>query len=111
MKLLCLWLRSIFVTFLSKRLKFKHQLPKQYKNNFLVRNWRLFQSFVRVLWYGRWFSLALYPAAKVGHIGMYFDEETLEPVEYLVKLIEDIDQRQIRSRPNVCDWVVQQSWQ
>ena len=39
--------------------------------------------------------LSLEPAAKVGHIGMYRDEETLEPVEYLVKLPEDIDQRQI----------------
>ncbi|MEE1509706.1 MAG: uracil phosphoribosyltransferase [Streptococcus thermophilus] len=39
--------------------------------------------------------LSLVPAAKVGHIGMYRDEETLEPVEYLVKLPEDIDQRQI----------------
>ena len=39
--------------------------------------------------------LSLVPAAKVGHIGTYRDEETLEPVEYLVKLPEDIDQRQI----------------
>ena len=39
--------------------------------------------------------LSVVPAAKVGHIGMYRDEETLEPVEYLVKLPEDIDQRQI----------------
>ena len=39
--------------------------------------------------------LSLVPAAKVGHIGLYRDEETLEPVEYLVKLPEDIDQRQI----------------
>ncbi|HEL1012013.1 TPA: uracil phosphoribosyltransferase [Streptococcus equi subsp. ruminatorum] len=39
--------------------------------------------------------LSLVPAAKVGHIGMYRNEETLEPVEYLVKLPEDIDQRQI----------------
>lgn len=39
--------------------------------------------------------LSLVPADKVGHIGMYRDEETLEPVEYLVKLPEDIDQRQI----------------
>ena len=39
--------------------------------------------------------LALVPTAKVGHIGMYRDEETLEPVEYLAKLPEDIDQRQI----------------
>ena len=40
-------------------------------------------------------SLASYLQQKVGHIGMYRDEETLEPVEYLVKLPEDIDQRQI----------------
>ncbi|MBS7577611.1 MULTISPECIES: uracil phosphoribosyltransferase [unclassified Enterococcus] len=39
--------------------------------------------------------VSLIPAAKVGHIGMYRDEETLQPVEYLVKLPEDIDQRQI----------------
>ena len=39
--------------------------------------------------------LSLVPAAKVGHIGMYREEETLQPVEYLVKLPEDIDQRQI----------------
>ena len=39
--------------------------------------------------------LSLVPAAKVGHIGMYRDEETLQPVEYLVKLPEDIDQRRI----------------
>ncbi|MGT2828509.1 uracil phosphoribosyltransferase [Streptococcus hillyeri] len=39
--------------------------------------------------------LSLVPAAKVGHIGMYRDEETLEPVEYLVKLPEDIEQRQV----------------
>lgn len=39
--------------------------------------------------------LELIPAAKVGHIGMYRDEETLEPVEYFVKLPEDIDERQL----------------
>ncbi|HGC9539984.1 TPA: uracil phosphoribosyltransferase [Streptococcus agalactiae] len=39
--------------------------------------------------------LSLVPAAKVGHIGMYRDEETFQPVEYLVKLPEDIEQRQI----------------
>ncbi|HFH6941717.1 TPA: uracil phosphoribosyltransferase [Streptococcus agalactiae] len=39
--------------------------------------------------------LSLVPAAKVGHIGMYRDEETFQPVEYLVKLPDDIDQRQI----------------
>lgn len=35
------------------------------------------------------------PAARIGHIGMYRDEETLEPVEYFVKLPEDIDQREV----------------
>lgn len=39
--------------------------------------------------------LQLIPAAKVGHIGMYRDEETLEPVEYFIKLPEDIDQREV----------------
>jgi uracil phosphoribosyltransferase len=39
--------------------------------------------------------LELIPAAKVGHIGMYRDEETLEPHEYFVKLPEEIDERQL----------------
>ena len=39
--------------------------------------------------------LKLIPAARVGHIGMYRDEETLTPVEYLVKLPTDIADRQI----------------
>ncbi|MCU9534289.1 uracil phosphoribosyltransferase [Streptococcus sp. CSL10205-OR2] len=39
--------------------------------------------------------LSLVPAAKVGHIGMYRNEETLTPVEYLVKLPDDIAKRQI----------------
>jgi len=39
--------------------------------------------------------LELIPAAKVGHIGMYRDEETLEPHEYFVKLPEDIDERKL----------------
>lgn len=39
--------------------------------------------------------LKLIPAARVGHIGMYRDEETLTPVEYLVKLPQDIAERQI----------------
>lgn len=39
--------------------------------------------------------LELIPAAKVGHIGMYRDEETLKPHEYFVKLPSDIDQRQL----------------
>ena len=39
--------------------------------------------------------LELIPAAKVGHIGMYRDEETLQPHEYFVKLPSDIGQRQV----------------
>ncbi|NKN30035.1 uracil phosphoribosyltransferase [Weissella cibaria] len=39
--------------------------------------------------------MKLIPAARVGHIGMYRDEESLEPVEYFVKLPEDIDQREV----------------
>ena len=39
--------------------------------------------------------LSLVPAAKVGHIGMYRDEETLEPHEYYCKLPSDIDERLI----------------
>ena len=37
--------------------------------------------------------LRLIPAAKVGHIGMYRDEETLKPHEYFVKMPSDIDKR------------------
>lgn len=37
----------------------------------------------------------LIPAAKVGHIGMYRNEETLEPVEYFCKLPKDIEERDI----------------
>ena len=39
--------------------------------------------------------LALVPTAKVGHIGMYRDEETLMPHEYYCKLPPDIDKRLI----------------
>lgn len=39
--------------------------------------------------------LDLIPAAKVGHVGMYRDHETLEPVEYFVKLPSDIHERQL----------------
>ena len=39
--------------------------------------------------------LALLPAAKVGHIGMYRNEETLEPVEYYCKLPADIAEREV----------------
>ena len=39
--------------------------------------------------------LRLMPAAKVGHIGIYRDEETLEPHEYFCKLPSHIDQRTV----------------
>ena len=39
--------------------------------------------------------LALIPAAKVGHIGLYRDPETLQPVEYYCKLPEDSAEREI----------------
>ena len=39
--------------------------------------------------------LKLIPAAKVGHIGLYRDEETLQPVEYFCKLPQDIDDRDV----------------
>ena len=37
--------------------------------------------------------LTLMPAAKVGHIGLYRDEETHEPHEYYCKLPNPIDER------------------
>ena len=37
--------------------------------------------------------LSLVPTAKVGHIGMYRDEETMQPHEYYCKLPPDIDKR------------------
>lgn len=39
--------------------------------------------------------LELLPAAKVGHIGMYRDEETLQPHEYFVKMPDHLDQREM----------------
>lgn len=39
--------------------------------------------------------LDLVPNAKVGHIGMYRDPETHQPVEYYCKMPQDIDKRQI----------------
>ena len=39
--------------------------------------------------------LSMIPAAKVGHIGLYRDEETLKPVEYYCKLPSDIDEREV----------------
>ena len=39
--------------------------------------------------------LSLVPVAKVGHIGLYRDEETHQPVEYYCKLPEDIQDRMV----------------
>jgi uracil phosphoribosyltransferase len=39
--------------------------------------------------------LELIPAARVGHIGLYRDPETLKPVEYYCKLPEDIAERDV----------------
>lgn len=39
--------------------------------------------------------LTLTPNAKVGHIGLYRNEETLEPVEYFCKLPQDAEEREI----------------
>ncbi|MEG1781894.1 MAG: uracil phosphoribosyltransferase [Oscillospiraceae bacterium] len=38
---------------------------------------------------------AVIPAAKVGHIGLYRDPETLEPVEYYCKMPSDISERDV----------------
>ena len=37
--------------------------------------------------------LRLIPSARVGHIGLYRDEETLEPVDYYFKLPQDASER------------------
>lgn len=39
--------------------------------------------------------LSLIPAAKVGHIGLYRDPDTLEPVEYYCKLPSDCSEREV----------------
>ena len=39
--------------------------------------------------------LSLVPMARVGHIGLYRDPETLEPVEYYYKLPDDIANRDV----------------
>lgn len=39
--------------------------------------------------------LALVPSARVGHIGLYRDPETLMPVEYYCKLPADIEEREV----------------
>ena len=39
--------------------------------------------------------LEIIPSAKVGHIGLYRDPETLEPVEYYCKMPSDIKEREV----------------
>lgn len=39
--------------------------------------------------------LNLLPAAKVGHVGLYRDPETLQPIEYYIKLPSDIKEREL----------------
>lgn len=39
--------------------------------------------------------LSMIPAAKVGHIGLYRDETTLEPIEYFCKLPQDCADRDV----------------
>ena len=39
--------------------------------------------------------LAMIPSAKVGHIGLYRNEETLEPIEYYCKIPKDCDERDV----------------
>ena len=43
--------------------------------------------------------LQLIPSAKVGHIGLYRDPQTLEPVEYYCKMPNDISEREVL----ICD--------
>lgn len=39
--------------------------------------------------------LKLHPTAKVGHVGLYRDPDTLQPVEYYVKLPTDVQEREL----------------
>ena len=39
--------------------------------------------------------LNVIPNAKIGHIGLYRNEETFEPVEYYYKMPEDIENREV----------------
>ncbi len=39
--------------------------------------------------------VALIPGARIGHIGLYRDPETLQPVEYYCKLPSDIEERDV----------------
>ena len=39
--------------------------------------------------------LRMVPAARVGHLGMYRNEETMEPVQYFCKMPRDISERDV----------------
>ena len=39
--------------------------------------------------------ISVIPNAKIGHIGMYRDEETFEPVNYFFKVPKDIEKREV----------------
>jgi len=39
--------------------------------------------------------LKMIPSARIGHIGIFRDEETLQPVEYFAKFPDELDQRDI----------------
>lgn len=39
--------------------------------------------------------LKIIPAAKIGHIGLYRDHDTLKPVEYFCKMPQDVDERDL----------------
>ena len=47
--------------------------------------------------------LTLVPSARVGHIGLYRDHETLEPHEYYCKLPEDVSEREVILLDPMCD--------
>ena len=40
-------------------------------------------------------GLGMVPSAKVGHIGLYRDPDTLEPVKYYFKMPPDIEEREV----------------
>ena len=50
--------------------------------------------------------LSLVPAARVGHIGLYRDPNTLKAVEYFAKLPQDIDETNHCCRSNASNWSI-----
>ena len=82
------------VTCLWKRWRSKHPSPWQKTKVLAGRKLAL----VPILRAGMGMldgMLTLLPAAKVGFIGLYRDEETLQPVEYFCKLPQDIAERDV----------------